>query len=155
MRAQSALAILLSEEDFVDAVDDVALAAASTSEAALDDARARRPDLKVLQVKRTATEHLRRDDWTYYAPTLLAQAQEFRQTQTALQPGSGWQAALVLSIPFFDGGFRYGVQRERRAVDAEAQAQLDGLLRQVSLEVRTAFAVVRNADESLKRRAPP
>jgi outer membrane protein len=150
VRAQSALAILLSEDDLVDAVDDVALAAASTPAAALDDARAHRPDLKVLDVRGAATEHLRRDDWTYYAPTLLAQAQAFRQTQTALQPGSGWQAALVLSIPFFDGGFRYGVQRERRALDAEAKAQLDGLLRQVSLEVRTAFAVVHNADESLQ-----
>jgi outer membrane protein TolC len=144
VRAQSALAVLLSEDDLVDAVDDVVLGAATTPAAALDDARARRPDLKVLDARHAATEHLRRDDWTYYAPTLLAQAQAFRQTQTALQPGSGWQAALVLSIPFFDGGFRYGVQRERRALDAEARAQLDGLLRQVSL------AVVHNADESLQ-----
>ncbi|MDB4981310.1 MAG: outer rane efflux protein [Myxococcales bacterium] len=150
VRAQSALAILLSAEDLVDAVDDVTLGATSSPDAALDDARAHRPDLKALESRRVATDHLRRDDWTYYAPTLLAQAQAFRQTQTALQPGSGWQAAIVLSIPFFDGGFRYGVQRERRALDLEAQAQLAGLLRQVSLEVRTAFAVVRNADESLQ-----
>src|SRR5450432_2350222 len=148
LRAQSALAILLSEDDLVDAADEVALGAASTPEAALSDARARRPDLKALEARRAATDRLRRDDWAYYAPTLLAQAQAFRETQTALQPGSGWQAALVLSIPFFDGGFRYGVQRERRASDVEARAQLDGLLRQVSVEVRTAFAVVRKADES-------
>ena len=110
-----------------------------------------RTDLNsALQARRVATEHLRRDDWVYYAPTLLGQAQAFRQTQTALQPGSGWQATLVLSIPFFDGGFRYGVQRERDATDQEARAQLDGLLRQVSVEVRSAFAVVRNADESLQ-----
>lgn len=150
VRAQSALAILLSEEDLVDAGDAVPLDAAPSPDAAVADARARRADVKTLGARRVATTHLRRDDWVYYAPSLLAQAQAFRQTATSLQPGSGWQAQLVLSIPFFDGGLRYGIQRERRAADEEAGAQLDGLLRQVSVEVRAAFAVVRNADESLE-----
>jgi outer membrane protein TolC len=150
VRAQSALAILLSEEDLVDAADEVSLNAAPTADGAVADARAQRTDVRALQARRAATAHLRSDDWVYYAPTLLAQAQAFRQTRTALQPGSGWQAALVLSIPLFDGGFRYGVGRERQAGDEEARAQLEGLLRQVSVEVRTAFAIVRNADESLQ-----
>ncbi|HZL17125.1 MAG TPA: TolC family protein [Polyangia bacterium] len=150
VRAQSALAILLSEENLVDAVDEVALAPAPTSDAAVADARAQRADVRALQARRVATTHLRRDDWAYYAPTLLVQAEAFKETETALQPGSGWQAALVLSIPFFDGGFRYGVQRERRASDEEARAQLEGLLRQVSVEVRTTFEVVRNSDEGLE-----
>ena len=150
VRAQSALAILLSATDLVDAADEVTLGAAPTPDAAVDDARARRADVRALQARRLETEHLRRDDWVYYAPSLLAQAQAFRETATPLQPGSGWQAALVLSVPFFDGGFRYGVQRERRATDAIARAQLDGLLRQVSVEVRAAFTLVRNADESLQ-----
>ena len=149
VRAQSALAILLSEENLVDAGDVVQLESAPTPEAAVADARAQRADVKTLAARREATTHLRRDDWVYYAPSLLAQAQAFRQTATSLQPPSGWQAQLVLSIPFFDGGLRYGVQRERRALDEQAGAQLDGLLRQVSVEVRAAFAVVRNADESL------
>jgi len=150
VRAQSALAILLSSSELVDATDEVALAAAPTSDAAVDDARTRRSDVKALQARRAASEHLRRDDWAYYAPTLLGQAEAFRETATALQPGSGWQAALVLSVPLFDGGVRYGVQRERRASDEEARAQLEGLLRQVSVEVRSAFTIVRNADESLQ-----
>jgi outer membrane protein TolC len=149
VRAQSALAVLLSEEDLVDAADEVVLPGAPAVDAAVADARARRPDVRALQSRRVASEHLRRDDWVYYAPSLLAQAEAFRQTVTPLQPGTGWQASLVLSIPFFDGGFRYGVQRERQASDEEARAQLDGLLRQVSVEVRTSFAVVRNADDSL------
>lgn len=123
---------------------------APTPDAAVEDARARRADVRALQARRVETEHLRRDDWVYYAPSLLAQAQAFKETATPLQPGSGWQAALVLSVPFFDGGFRYGVQRERRATDEQARAQLDGLLRQVSVEVRSSFALVRNADESLQ-----
>jgi outer membrane protein TolC len=150
VRAQSALAILLSEQDLVDATDEVALGAAPTPDAALDDARARRSDVRAIQARRVATEHLRRDDWAYYAPSLLAQAEAFRETATPLQPGQGWQAALVLSVPLFDGGVRYGVQRERRASDEEARVQLEGLLRQVRVEVRSAFTIVRNADESLQ-----
>ena len=50
----------------------------------------------------------------------LTQAQAFKQTQTALQPGTGWQAALVLSIPFYDGGLRSGIRKEREASDEEA-----------------------------------
>ena len=138
IRAQSALAILLSEQDLVDATDESLLGLAPTPDAALDDARARRSDVRAIQARRVATEHLRRDDWAYYAPSLLAQAEAFRETATALQPGKGWQAALVLSVPFFDGGVRYGVQRERRASDEEARVQLEGLLRQVSVEVRSA-----------------
>jgi len=150
VRAQSALAILLSTEDLVDVSDEVALGNAPTPDAALDDARARRSDVRALQARRAATQHLRRDDWLYYAPSLLGQAQAFRETTSPLQPGSGWQASLVLAVPIFDGGVRYGVQRERRAEDEEARVQLEGLLRQVSVEVRSAFAIVRNADESLK-----
>jgi outer membrane protein TolC len=150
VRAQSALAILLSAEDLVDVAEEVALGAAPTPDAALDDARARRSDVRALEARRTATEHLRRDDWLFYAPALLGQAQAFKETASPLQPGSGWQASLILAVPLFDGGVRYGVQRERRAEDAEARAQLDSLLRQVSVEVRSTFAIVRNADESLK-----
>ncbi|HEX4403273.1 MAG TPA: TolC family protein [Polyangia bacterium] len=150
VRAQSALAILLSAEDLVDVADEVALGAAPSLDAAVEDARSHRSDVRALQAKRTASEHLRRDDWLYYAPTLLGQAEAFRETASPLQPGSGWQASLVLAVPIFDGGVRYGVQRERRAEDEEARVQLEGLLHQVSVEVRSSFAIVRNADESLK-----
>ena len=149
VHAQSALAILLSEATLVDVAEEVALAAPPTVEQAMAAADGQRSDVRVAQARRLATEHLRRDDWVYYAPTLLAQAQAFDQTKTPLQLGEGWQAALVLSIPLFDGGFRYGVQRERRALDEEARVQLDALLRQVSVEVQAAFAVLRTADESL------
>ena len=150
VRAQSALAVLLSAEDLVDVEDDVQLAAAPSAQDALDDARKNRSDVRALQARKLSTEHLRRDDWVYYAPTLLAQAQAFKQTATLLQPGSGWQATVVLSIPFFDGGLRYGIARERTALDQEARIQLEAALRQVSVEVRTQFRVVESADRSLE-----
>jgi outer membrane protein TolC len=150
VRAQSALGVLLSADDLVDVDDDVQLAAAPSAEVAIDDARKNRSDVRALQARKLSTEHLRRDDWVYYAPSLLAQAQAFKQTATLLQPGSGWQASVVLSIPFFDGGLRYGIARERTAVDQEARIQLEAALRQVSVEVRTQFRIVESADRSLE-----
>jgi len=150
VRAQSALATLLSEEDLVDVADSFDVAAAPGQEGALETARSRRSDVRALEARRTASAHLRRDDWVYYAPSLLAQAQAFKETETALQPGTGWQVAVVLAIPFYDGGMRYGIRKERQASDEEARAQLEATLRQVSVEVRTAFKVVANADESLR-----
>lgn len=150
VRAQSALAVLLSEEDLVDAIDDVTLPTAPAPEAVIDEARRRRADVQTLQARHLATEHLRRDDWVYYAPSLLAQAVGFRQTETPLQPGGGWQASLVLSIPLFDGGARSGIAKEREAIEEEARAQLDATLRQVSVDVRGSFQVVVNSDESLR-----
>lgn len=150
VRAQSALAVLLSADDLVDVEDDVNLAAAPSAAAAVDEAQKNRTDVRALQARKLSTEHLRRDDWVYYAPNLLAQAQAFRQTSTLLTPGSGWQASVVLSIPFFDGGLRYGVARERRALDEEARLQLEATLRQVSVEVRTQFRIVESADHSLE-----
>ena len=150
VRAQSALAILLSEEDLVDAVDDFALQTPPGAASAIDDARRQRADVRTLSARREAAAHLSRDEWVFYAPTLLAQATAFEQTRTPLQPGAGWQAALVLSIPFFDGGLRNGIRRERDAIEEEARIQLEASLRQVSVEVRTAFRIVANADESLR-----
>jgi outer membrane protein TolC len=149
VRAQSALAVLLSEKTLVDAADDAVDLGAPQADAGAADAAARRPDVRAQQARREATAHLRRDDWAYYAPSLLAQAEAFKETATPLQPGSGWQATLVLSIPLFDGGVRYGIQRERRASDEEARATLEALLRQVSVEVRAALEVVHNSDEGL------
>lgn len=149
IRTQSALAVLLSEEDLVDVVDDVDLPAAPASEQAIGVARAGRTDVKVLAGRQVATANLRRDIWAYYAPALVAQLQAFKQTKTLLLPEQGWQAVIVLQLPLFDGGARFGIQAERRALDEEAQVQLDAQLRQVALEVRTAFSVVKNADEAL------
>jgi outer membrane protein TolC len=150
VRAQSALAILLSEEGPVDAREEVRLPEPPAPDAAVGEARAKRPDVRVARERVTASQNLRRDTWVYYAPTLAAVAQGFAGTKTAVQPDKGWQALLVLSIPLFDGGFRYGVGRERKALEAESQLQLDAALRQVSVEVRAAFAAMQQADEALR-----
>jgi outer membrane protein TolC len=149
VRARSALTILVSAPTLVDVADDTPIAAAAPGQLASADPREKRTDVRLLEMRRQATAHLRRDDWAFYAPTLLADVQAFAQTRTSAVPGSGWQASLVLSIPLFEGGYRYGVQRERRALDEEASVEVEGLLRQVNVEVLAAVEVVRRADASL------
>src|SRR6185503_910244 len=68
---------------------------------------------------------------------------------TLVQPLTGWQAQLILSVPIYDGGLRYGLQRERKAAADEARAAVEGSLRQARADVRTAFEEMRRADESL------
>jgi outer membrane protein TolC len=68
---------------------------------------------------------------------------------TTTQPETGWQAQLVLSLPLYEGGFRYGARRERSALYEEQKIQLDGLLRQARSDLRAAFDAVRRADESV------
>jgi outer membrane protein TolC len=150
VRAQSALAILLSEDRLVDVREEVPLPAAPAPDAAVDEARQRRTDVQVARARLTASQHLRRDTWVYYAPSLIAMAQALAGTHTAVQPARGWQAQIVLSIPLFDGGLRYGIGRERRVLEEESRVQLDAALRQVSVEVRAGFESLQQADEGLR-----
>jgi outer membrane protein TolC len=153
VRAQSALAILLSEDKLIDANEEVALPGPASGAGAVDDAlakaRADRTDVRALEARVKATQNLNRDQWVYYAPSLAAVAQAFTQTETTLARGRGWQAQLVLSVPLYDGGFRYGVRRERQAIEDEARLQFEGAVRQANVEVRAAFEALRHSDQSL------
>ena len=42
-------------------------------------------------------------------------------------------------MPIYDGGLRYGLQRERKAAADEARAAVEGCSRQARADVRTAF----------------
>ena len=110
----------------------------------------RRPDVRAAQSRRDAAHRVTRDSYTDYLPLLNAIFQPFYQDPPSLTvPKTGWQGQLVLSLPLFDGGLRYGQRRERSAIEQQARAQLEGTLRQARSEVRVAFGAVREADRSL------
>jgi outer membrane protein TolC len=110
----------------------------------------RRSDVVVADTRLKAAEHTVRDDWTDYAPYLTGVVQPFYQNPPTLTlPLTGWQAQLVLTIPLYDGGLRYGQARERGALRDEARAELDGALRQARSDVRVAFDELKRADLAL------
>jgi outer membrane protein TolC len=149
-RSMEALGVLVGEEGPVEVQEEVALPDLPAPEAAMRDAQEKRADLIAAQERSVAARKVERDSYADYLPLLSAVLQPFYQTPaTAAVPQSGWQAALVLTVPFYDGGFRYGQRRERAALSAEAKEQVDALLRQARSDVRTAFESLRRADEGL------
>jgi outer membrane protein TolC len=74
----------------------------------------------------------------------------YQHPATLTQPVTGWQAQLILTIPFYDGGLRYGLGHEREHLFSESLVALEGGLRQARSEVRAGFEGVQRADESLK-----
>jgi outer membrane protein len=151
-RSQEALGVLLGGDAPIDAIDqaDLPVTIPTQLDLALKDARDRRGDIAAQRVRLSSAEHAVRDSWADYAPLLTAAFQPFYQhPASATQPETGWQAQLVLTLPLYDGGLRYGLKRERNALEAEAKVSLDASLRQAASEVRAAFEALRLADLSL------
>ena len=148
-RAREALALLAGADHPLDAADDPGLPAPPQLSDALEQARAR-ADVASQQRRLEVAEQLLADRWSLYAPLLTAAFQPFLQYPALLTtPAAGWQAQLLLTIPLYDGGLRYGQIREQRALAAEAREQLEAALRQAGSEVRAAFEALRYTDLAL------
>jgi len=147
-RAQEALGVLLGENGPIDAVDAV-LGAPPTLAAALNEAQTR-SDVVVSKERAESARKSVRDSYTDYMPLLTGAAQPFYQNPASLTvPTTGWQAQLLLTIPLFDGGNRYGLKHERDALYDQAKLKVDAALRQARSEVRLGFEAVQRADEAL------
>lgn len=149
-KAREALGVAMGSDVPVDAAEPPSLANAP----ALSDALAQvntRPDVKSQQLRIDAADHVRRDGWTDYMPLLTGVFQPFYQNPPGLiQPLTGWQAQIILVVPFYDGGLRYGLRDEREALSGEARFDYEAALRQAKSDVRIAFEEVRRADEALQ-----
>jgi len=147
VRAQEALGVLVGSDAPLDAVEEIQLSSSASEADAMREAEARRADLRAARGRIEAADHVLRDSYADYLPFLSAVVTPFAATYSSLTaPSTGWQAQLVLTVPFFDGGFRYGAHEERSALLDEARISLDGALRQARSEVRTAFEEVRRND---------
>jgi outer membrane protein TolC len=153
VRAREALGVLVAADGPVEVEQQIELPAPPAPDEALQDAEENRSDVKVTRQRTEAARRVLRDSWADYLPLLSAVLQPFYNSNTppiSTVPETGWQAQLVLTIPLFDGGARYGLHRERSAAYEESKAQLEGLLRQARSDVRGSFEAVRRADESVR-----
>jgi outer membrane protein TolC len=149
-RAREALGILLGDQGPIDAIEDFPLPSAPGFATALEEAATKRPDVVAGRQRFDAAEQTRKDSYTDYLPFLIGVFQPFYQSPATLtQPKTGWQAQLLLTIPFYDGGLRYGLGAERESVSAEARAQYEGMVRQARSDVRVAFEAVKRAEAAL------
>ncbi|TMA29785.1 MAG: TolC family protein [Deltaproteobacteria bacterium] len=149
-RSREALGVLVGEEGPVEVEQQVTLPAPPAPDDALREAEEKRADVRAQKLRTEVAHRVLRDSWADYMPLLSAVLQPFYQTPaTVTVPQTGWQAQLVLTLPIFDGGARYGLRRERSALHAEAQADLENLLRQARSDVRAGFESLKRTDESL------
>ncbi len=147
-RYREALGVLVGAGGPIDA-EEPNLQAAIEPAQAMRDAE-RRPDVRAADVRLRAAEHTIHDNWTDYSPYLTGTFMPFYATPSTLTyPTTGWQAQLVLTVPLYDAGLRYGQEHQRDAARDEAQARLDGTLRQARADVRVAFEELRRADATL------
>jgi len=150
LRAQEALGTIAGADGPLDSAEEPVFPPAPSMAEAARDAEQRREDVRAAQLRAAAAQHVSRDSWLDYLPTLLGTFQPFYQgPPTLTQPRKGWQAQLLLSITIYDGGTRTGQAKERDAATEEARQQLEGLLRQARSEVRVAYDSLQKADAAL------
>lgn len=149
-RLKENLGVLVGAEGPVDVAEEPTLEGAPDETDSVAESQERRYDVKAAKARVEAAQASLGKSWADYAPLLVGVFQPFAQDPPSLvQPKTGWQAQLVLTLPFYDGGLRYGLRKERQATVDLSRAQAEGLLRQARSEVRVAFAQILHADEAL------
>jgi outer membrane protein TolC len=148
-RSREALGVLLGEEHPVDSAVDPELETVMDA-AGANAGAAQRLDVQVARARRNAAERRFNDSWIDFLPQLVGQFQPFYQTPSTLTvPRTGWQAMLMLTVPLYEGGLRYGARDERRVLRDQAELQITNLMRQARSEVRVAFEAQAGAQAAL------
>jgi outer membrane protein len=160
VRAREALGVLMASEAPVDNADEATPTEMPTYGDAMSAAEKARADVRARQRAADATARTVHDAYADYLPYLNLLAQPFYQVPSTdnskyppsaltTYPPTGWQAQLVLTLPLYDGGLRYGQEHEREALAGEARLSVEETLRQAKSDVRTAFEEIRESDVAL------
>jgi outer membrane protein TolC len=109
-----------------------------------DDALKDRQDVKAAAGRAGLARAIWKDSWTDWMPVLAGTFAAYAQTNAVdPTPPTGWVAQLVLAFPLFEGGLRPAQATERGALAREAEASLEGVLRQARSDVRVSFEAMR------------
>jgi multidrug efflux system outer membrane protein len=149
-RAQEALGVLIAADGPVDAAGEPTLEvpppSVPDSQLVID-----REDLQVILARQSAAQRRASDAWKDYLPSVTGLF-----TPTALAPtglfanARSWRAAVLFSVPVFEGGSRRGQARERQAlVDVVTAERRDAERRAIS-EIRTAREAVASTERALQ-----
>jgi outer membrane protein TolC len=149
-RSVEALGVLVGAEGPIEVDEDLVLPNPPAPNDALQDAETARADVRVGKERAEYARKVVRDSYADYLPILSAVIVPFYQDPALTTvPNTGWSAELVLTLPIYDGGARYGEHKQRQAAYDESKVALDNLLRQARSDVRTAFDAVKRSDESV------
>jgi outer membrane protein TolC len=148
--AQESLGVIAGDDVPLDTSEEPALSEVPDLATGLADA-SHRTDVVLAERRHHAADRVKAHDYTDYLPFLTGVAEPFSQTPaTPTIPSSGYQLELILTLPLYDGGLRYGQARERDALAVEARIGEEAQLRQARSDVRAAFEALKRADDALR-----
>jgi outer membrane protein TolC len=149
VRAREALGVLVAGDAAFD-VTEWSFGPLPSLADALEDARRLRADVRARTRTAGAADRAVRQAYADYLPYLNLAASPFYQNPgVPTVPPTGWQAQLLLTLPLYDGGLRYGQEHERTAIADDAHLNVEATVRQARSDVREAFEEVRDADVAL------
>ena len=150
-RLEEGLGVVVAADGPLDvSAEEPTFAAQAPVDELLSGATEARLDVRAAKVRAEAAVDATRVDWLDYVPLLTLVFQPSLQNPPTLtQPSMGWQAQALLTLPLYEGGARYGQARERRALSAEAQVQVEALVRSARSDVRVSLEQLARADAAL------
>jgi multidrug efflux system outer membrane protein len=108
-----------------------------------------RADIASAQTRTQVAQRNIDDVWLQFAPTVnLVSTVRAASTSVENLDHVSWTIAGVLTVPFFDGGARYGALRDTRAQADETEQILEASRRTATVEVIQAKRSVEVAEES-------
>jgi outer membrane protein TolC len=150
LRDREALGVFVAGSGPADAAEDWNPATMPDFSDAMNETQTLRPDVRARDRATQAAERTVHDAWADYMPWLNIIAYPFYQDPRSVTvPKTGWQAELILNVPIYDGGLRYGQEHERSALASEARLSAEQTLRQARSDVRVAFEEIQRADIAL------
>jgi multidrug efflux system outer membrane protein len=127
-RARESLGVVLGSGEPVTVSTDLELegferAVADTCK--LNEAIERRPDVAAAREKLELAKRAVTSAELAPLPTLGVQSQVGYSSAPVLAPNVAVSVSAVLTVPFYDGGYRYGQLRDARAAEEQARAALE------------------------------
>jgi outer membrane protein TolC len=108
-----------------------------------------RADIAAAQANTELTKRNVTDVWLQFSPTVsLASTLTAGSSRFANGQHEAWTISGLLSVPFYDGGARYGALRDTRAQVEQSEQRLEAARRNATVEINQARRNVQVADES-------
>jgi outer membrane protein TolC len=106
----------------------------------LETALRERPEMAAARANEEIAARLRTDAWAQFLPTLALNGTARYNSPLTTLPGnnSTWAIALTLTLPLYDGGFRYVALRDADSQIRQARAQTRSQAAHIEDELRRA-----------------
>ena len=151
-KAREALGLALGSTEPFGVQPDINLDGLEASARASCAAAATIDERADIAAARRSTEIAKRnvkDVWLQFSPTVnLTSTMSASSLPFANGKQEAWTIAAVLTVPFFDGGVRYGALRDTRAQEDQAAQRLESARRNATVQVTQARRAVEVAEQT-------